>query len=76
MSQTHSSARASAWVEREGVRAVGLQGDIQALAEAVRARLAALIDALSAGAGLPAQGVEAVCEYCEARGLCRRNHWA
>ena len=22
-----------------------------------------------------AQGVEAVCEYCEARGLCRRNYW-
>ncbi len=27
------------------------------------------------GAGLPALGEAASCEYCEARGLCRRDHW-
>ena len=26
-------------------------------------------------AALPAQGTEAVCRYCEARGLCRKNYW-
>jgi ATP-dependent helicase/nuclease subunit B len=31
---------------------------------------------LRAGAGLPALGEGPVCEYCEARGLCRRDHWA
>ncbi len=31
---------------------------------------------IRAGAGLPALGEGAVCEYCEARGLCRRDHWA
>lgn len=40
-----------------------------------RARLAQLFEMLHRGAGLPAQGVEAVCEHCEARGLCRRDHW-
>ena len=30
---------------------------------------------LQQGAGLPALGEGAVCETCEARGLCRRDHW-
>jgi ATP-dependent helicase/nuclease subunit B len=63
-------------LERDGVRAVELRNDVQALTDAVRVRLGELFDALAAGARLPAQGVEAACEYCEARGLCRRNHWA
>ena len=31
---------------------------------------------LRAGAAMPALGEGAVCETCEARGLCRRDHWA
>jgi len=30
---------------------------------------------LQAGAALPALGEGKVCETCEARGLCRRDHW-
>ena len=30
---------------------------------------------LRAGAGLRALGEGSVCEYCRARGLCRRDHW-
>lgn len=30
---------------------------------------------VQAGAPLPALGEGSVCEYCEARGLCRRDHW-
>jgi len=63
-------------LERDGVSAVELGNDVPALMEAVRVRLGELFDALAAGARLPAQGVEETCEYCEARGLCRRNHWA
>ena len=63
-------------LDRDGVAAVPLEDEISALAEKVRARLGELIDALAAGSPLPAQGVEEVCEYCEMRGLCRRNHWA
>ena len=62
-------------MEREEVKAVELGRDVQDLADAVRARLCELFDALAAGAPLPAQGVEGACEYCEARGLCRRNFW-
>ena len=26
-------------------------------------------------AGLPANGTESVCQYCEVRGLCRKGAW-
>jgi ATP-dependent helicase/nuclease subunit B len=31
---------------------------------------------LREGAGLRALGEGSACEYCQARGLCRRDHWA
>jgi ATP-dependent helicase/nuclease subunit B len=43
-----------------------------------RTLLAGLADdlrRLRAGAGLPAHGEGRTCEICEARGLCRRDHW-
>ncbi len=49
----------------------------------VEASAAALVDGLAvdlrrlrAGAGLPALGVGSTCDYCAARGVCRRDHWA
>jgi ATP-dependent helicase/nuclease subunit B len=51
--------------------------------EGVEASAAALVEGLAdelrrlrAGAGMPALGVGATCEYCAARGVCRRDHWA
>jgi ATP-dependent helicase/nuclease subunit B len=62
-------------IEREGVKPVEVQSDIGELAAATRERLADLVDALHEGAPLPAQGADQVCDYCEMRGLCRRNYW-
>lgn len=62
-------------LEREGVKEVALVGDISALADATRDRLGELHDALHEGVPMPAQGVDAVCQYCEMDGLCRRNYW-
>jgi ATP-dependent helicase/nuclease subunit B len=62
-------------VDRKEVVAVPPKEDIQALAQASRARVAAMFDALAAGARLPAQGTVKACEYCDARGLCRKDHW-
>lgn len=39
------------------------------------ARLHTMFEAMYAGAPLPAQGVEAVCTHCAARGLCRKDYW-
>ena len=45
--------------------------DVEAIAE----RLPALLEAMAGGAPLPANGIDAVCGRCEARGLCRKGAW-
>jgi ATP-dependent helicase/nuclease subunit B len=62
-------------VDRREVDEVAPEQPILALAQGARERLAAIFDSLDAGAKLPAQGTEAACEYCEARGLCRKDYW-
>jgi ATP-dependent helicase/nuclease subunit B len=48
--------------------------DVQGMAREQGERLAAAVAALRAGASLPAHGTQAVCEWCEARGLCRKDY--
>jgi ATP-dependent helicase/nuclease subunit B len=43
----------------------------QVLVEGVRSDLSRLL----AGAAMPALGEGTACDYCEVRGLCRRDHW-
>ena len=62
-------------VDRREVEAVAPDQDIRLLARGTGERLAVMFDALAAGAKLPAQGTEAACEYCDARGLCRKDYW-
>lgn len=62
-------------LDRDGVESIPLEQDVSELGAAVEARLAELFDALHRGAGLPAQGLPEVCEWCEMRGLCRKDHW-
>jgi ATP-dependent helicase/nuclease subunit B len=50
--------------------------DVETDVEQVLAGLSADLAALRAGAPWPALGQAVVCERCEARGLCRRDHWA
>ena len=33
------------------------------------------LDRIAAGAAMPALGEGAVCDFCAARGLCRKDHW-
>ncbi|MBT9589366.1 MAG: PD-(D/E)XK nuclease family protein, partial [Thiobacillus sp.] len=44
--------------------------------DAISRRLPELLGAIAAGAALQANGVDAVCQYCEARGLCRKGMWS
>jgi ATP-dependent helicase/nuclease subunit B len=44
--------------------------------DAISRRLPELLGAIAAGEALKANGVDAVCQYCEARGLCRKGMWA
>lgn len=43
--------------------------------DAICRRLPALLEAIAAGAALPAAGIDSVCQHCEARGLCRKGMW-
>jgi ATP-dependent helicase/nuclease subunit B len=44
-------------------------------AETLLSGLAHDLARLRAGAPLPALGEASACDYCDARGLCRRDHW-
>jgi len=45
------------------------------LVEALRIRLRGDLQRIAAGGSLAALGNEVVCEWCEMRGLCRRDFW-
>jgi ATP-dependent helicase/nuclease subunit B len=55
------------------VAALALDGETDV--DAICRRLPQLLEAIAAGAGLPASGIDAVCRHCEARGLCRKGMW-
>jgi ATP-dependent helicase/nuclease subunit B len=61
-------------VERNGVKQVPYP-EPHDIGEAHVIRLHAMFEALHNQTPLPAQGVEKVCNFCEARGLCRRDYW-
>ncbi len=49
--------------------------DVAASATQLVEQLGAELQRLRAGAALPALGEGSLCDHCEARGLCRRDHW-
>jgi ATP-dependent helicase/nuclease subunit B len=50
--------------------------DVEDSAIALVDGLARDLARLRAGAGLPALGEGATCDFCAARGVCRRDHWS
>lgn len=55
---------------------LAVEGDeLAALRAAVRDRLVRTVNALRAGAVLPANGDARACEYCDYAGLCRKGTW-
>ena len=52
--------------------------DSQTLAEAEKSieRLRDIFSRMHEGGSFPAQGVDAVCRWCEMQGLCRKAYWA
>ena len=55
------------------VAALALDGETDV--DAISRRLPELLEAIAGNSGLPASGIESVCGYCEARGLCRKGMW-
>jgi len=48
---------------------------VAASAQALLDGLAGDLDRIRAGTGMAALGEGRVCEFCEMRGLCRRDDW-
>ena len=57
------------------VETLALDAEPDAAADATRVRLIALFNQMHAGAPLPAHGSDSSCQYCEMRGLCRKDYW-
>ncbi|MBU1263610.1 MAG: PD-(D/E)XK nuclease family protein, partial [Gammaproteobacteria bacterium] len=55
------------------VAALELDGETDVAA--IILRLPQLLEAIARRTALPAHGVDSVCKYCEARGLCRKGMW-
>jgi ATP-dependent helicase/nuclease subunit B len=43
--------------------------------QSLAAQIAHSMQAIDRGAPMPATGPESVCQYCDARGLCRKGAW-
>jgi len=63
-------------IEKNKVMTVEPPQDVAQLAHANIERLKTVIAQMRSGVALSANGVEAVCGYCEMRGLCRKVEWA
>jgi len=62
-------------IESGKVRQVAPKEDVPLLAQLNAERLEQVMGEIRGGAGLPANGIDAVCAYCEVRGVCRKGEW-
>ena len=71
-------ANEAAFVSIEGgkVKAVVPRHDVAQLAQLNAERLVRVMGDIRNGAGLPANGIDQACRYCEMRGVCRKGEWS
>jgi ATP-dependent helicase/nuclease subunit B len=62
-------------IENGKVKLVQPKQDMPLLAQLNVERLEHVMANIRGGAGLPANGIDAVCGYCEMRGVCRKGEW-
>ena len=66
---------AAAYLPINEIPVTPLELDGETDVDAIGRRLPQLLEAIATGAALRASGADAVCGYCEARGLCRKGTW-
>ncbi|HEX4328331.1 MAG TPA: PD-(D/E)XK nuclease family protein [Burkholderiales bacterium] len=76
LSQAEAGECSASFVSVDGEAVRTVPANPKHLPEDEWQRIAQLFGDLRAGAGLPANGIAAACNYCEMRGLCRRDIWA
>lgn len=63
-------------IENGKVKQVAPKDNVPLLAQLNAERLELVMGEMRRGSGLPANGIDAVCGYCEVRGVCRKGEWA
>jgi len=58
-----------------GIKAVS-HPNVEDSAAVLIAGLARDLERLRGGTGMPALGEGETCDYCAARGICRKDHWS
>jgi ATP-dependent helicase/nuclease subunit B len=62
-------------IDNGKVKSVAPTDDVAQLSRLNAERLEHLMARIRDGAGMPANGIDAACEYCEVRGVCRKGEW-
>jgi ATP-dependent helicase/nuclease subunit B len=62
-------------IDNGKVKLVAPNDDVPLLAQLNAERLEHVMAEVRRGAGLPANGIDAACEHCEVRGVCRKGEW-
>ena len=62
-------------IENGKVKLVEPKDEVPLLAQLNAERLVQVMGEMRGGAGLVANGIDAVCGYCEMRGVCRKGEW-
>ena len=62
-------------IDNGKVKLVEPKHDMPQLAQLNAERLVQVMERIRGGAGLPANGIDAVCVHCEMRGVCRKGEW-
>jgi ATP-dependent helicase/nuclease subunit B len=66
---------AAAYLPINETPVAALELDFETDVAAISLRLPQLLEAIAQHAALPAHGIDGICRYCEARGLCRKGMW-
>jgi ATP-dependent helicase/nuclease subunit B len=62
-------------IENGAVKLVEPKHDVPQLAQLNAERLVQVMGNIRGGSGLPANGIDQACIYCEMRGVCRKGEW-
>jgi ATP-dependent helicase/nuclease subunit B len=62
-------------IDNGKVKLVEPKHDMPQLAQLNAERLVQMMGDIRGGAGLPANGIDVTCGYCEMRGVCRKGEW-
>jgi ATP-dependent helicase/nuclease subunit B len=63
-------------IENGKVKSISPPHDVRLLSQLNVERLEQVMEHIRSGTGLPANGIDAACKYCEMRGVCRKGEWS